>query len=87
MSVVALVRRPGYRDLLVGQGVSSLGDWMGTVALMALVLELDQLADRGGRHPHAAAAAGGHRGAVAARAASRWDRRRTMLAMDLDSAR
>ncbi|MEB2325149.1 MAG: transglycosylase SLT domain-containing protein [Sorangiineae bacterium] len=40
MSVGALVRRPGFRDLLVGQGVSGLGDWMGTVAFMALALEL-----------------------------------------------
>ncbi|HEY2999638.1 MAG TPA: hypothetical protein VGJ43_13735, partial [Acidimicrobiales bacterium] len=32
-------RRP-LNDLLVGQAVSALGDWMGTVALMALVLQL-----------------------------------------------
>src|SRR6266536_726252 len=34
--------RPGrvYRDLVIGQAVSSFGDWMGTVALMALVLDL-----------------------------------------------
>ena len=29
-----------FRDLLIGQAVSSLSDWMGTVALMALVLQL-----------------------------------------------
>ena len=36
----AQTRRRPLRDLLVGQAVSSLGDWMGTVALMALVLEI-----------------------------------------------
>ena len=35
MSVGTLVRRPGFRDLLLGQGISGLGDWMGTVAFMA----------------------------------------------------
>ena len=85
MSVVALVRRPGYRDLLVGQGVSSLGDWMGTVALMALVLELTNSPIAVGRHPHAAAAAGGDRRAargagrgcagIAGARCSRWTRR------------
>ena len=36
MSVGTLVRRQSYRDLLVGQAVSALGDWMGTIAFMAL---------------------------------------------------
>ena len=40
MSVVDLTRRPGFRDLLFGQATSSLGDWMATVAFMALVLQL-----------------------------------------------
>ncbi|MCZ7528966.1 MAG: hypothetical protein M5U31_00630 [Acidimicrobiia bacterium] len=40
VTVAAVVRRPGFRDLLVGQGVSALGDWMGTVAFMALVLQI-----------------------------------------------
>src|SRR5262249_60550696 len=40
VSVATLVRRPSYRDLLVGQAVSALGDWMGTVAFMALVLAI-----------------------------------------------
>ena len=35
----ALLRRRAFRTLLVGQTISSLGDWMGTVALMALVLD------------------------------------------------
>ena len=86
MSVVALVRRPGYRDLLIGQGVSSLGDWMGTVALMALVLELTNspIAVGGILTLRLLPAAIG--GPLAARAAVRWDRRRTMLAMDATRA-
>lgn len=40
MSVGTLVRRQSYRDLLVGQAVSALGDWMGTIAFMALTLAI-----------------------------------------------
>src|SRR5207245_2194412 len=40
VSVGTLVRRQSYRDLLVGQAVSALGDWMGTVAFMALTLAI-----------------------------------------------
>jgi predicted MFS family arabinose efflux permease len=84
--VLALVRRTGFRDLLLGQGVSSLGDWMGTVALMALALQLtDSPAAVGGilTLRLLPAAVGGP---LAARAAGRWDRRRTMLTMDLARA-
>jgi len=78
-----LLRRPGFRRLLVGQTVSGLGDWMGTFAFMALALEVsDSPAAVGGiltlRLLGAAPGAG-----LAARVASRWDRRRTMVAMDL----
>ena len=72
-----------FRRLLVGQGASALGDWMGTFALMALV---DHLSD-------SAAAVGGILafrlipaalgGTLAAKLVSRWDRRRTMITMDL----
>jgi MFS family permease len=86
MSFVALVRRTGYRDLLVGQAVSALGDWMGTVALMALVLELTNspIAVGGILTLRLLPAAVG--APLAARAAGRWDRRRTMLAMDATRA-
>ena len=86
MSFVALVRRPGYRDLLVGQGVSALGDWMGTVALMALVLAISNspIAVGGILTLRLLPAAVG--GPLAARAAAKWDRRRTMLAMDTSRA-
>ena len=78
-----LLRRKGFRSLLIGQGVSALGDWMGTFALMVLVLH----------QSHSSAAVGGILvlrlipaavgGPLAARLAQRWDRRRTMLTMDL----
>ena len=83
MSVGDLVRRRGFRDLLVGQGVSALGDWMGTFAFMALALRLTG----------SPAAVGGILtlrllpavigGPLATRAVRKWDRRNTMLAMDV----
>lgn len=82
MSFGSLVRRTGFRDLLIGQGVSGLGDWMGTVAFMALALELtgSPLAVGGILTLRLLPAAVG--GPLATRAVKRWDRRRTMLAMD-----
>ena len=86
MSASSLVRRRGFRTLLVGQGISALGDWMGTVAFMALALRLTgSPAAVGGvltlRLLPAAIA-----GPIAAHVAVRWDRRRTMLAMDATRA-
>ena len=82
MSVATLVRRPGYRDLLIGQAVSGLGDWMGTVAFMALTLQVtgSPAAVGGILALRLLPAALG--GPLAAKAALRWDRRRTMLTMD-----
>lgn len=80
---MSLRTQVGFRRLLVGQGASALGDWMGTFALMALV---DHLSD-------SAAAVGGILafrlipaalgGTLAAKLVNRWDRRRTMITMDL----
>lgn len=77
-----LLRRRGFRRLLIGQTVSALGDWTATVALMVLVLDLTGSATAVGgilvlRLLPAAVAA-----PLAARAAERWERRRTMLSMD-----
>ena len=82
MSVGTLVRRQSYRDLLVGQAVSALGDWMGTVAFMALTLAItgSPAAVGGILALRLIPAAIG--GPLAARAARRWDRRRTMLTLD-----
>jgi predicted MFS family arabinose efflux permease len=74
-------RRP-LRDLLVGQAVSSLGDWMGTVALMALVLEMTDSATAVGGVLVLRLAPTVVAGPLAARLTRRWSRRRTMLAMD-----
>ncbi len=78
----ALLRRRGFRNLLVAQGVSALGDWMATIAMMVLILDLTG----------SSAAVGGMlvlrllpallAGPLAARTVRRWSRRRTMLAMD-----
>jgi predicted MFS family arabinose efflux permease len=86
MSVGDLVRRRGFRDLLVGQGVSSLGDWMGTIAFMALTLRLTGSPTAVGgiltlRLLPAVIAA-----PLAARAVREWDRRNTMLVMDVARA-
>ena len=74
-------RRP-LRDLLFGQAVSSLGDWMGTVALMALVLEITDSATAVGGVLVLRLAPTVFAGPLAARLTKRWSRRRTMLAMD-----
>lgn len=82
VSVAVLVRRPGFRTLLAGQAVSSLGDWMATIGFMVVVLEVtgSPTAVGGILTLRLLPAAVG--GPLAARAAHRWDRRRTMLAMD-----
>lgn len=82
LDVRELLQLPGFRRLLVGQTVSALGDWMATVALLVLTLELTGSAAAVGgvlvlRLLPAAVGA-----PLAARAAERWERRRTMLAMD-----
>ncbi|MGZ5383467.1 MAG: hypothetical protein ACXWH0_05700 [Acidimicrobiia bacterium] len=38
--VGSLLRMTGYRRFLGAQAISGLGDWMATVALMALVFDL-----------------------------------------------
>jgi MFS family permease len=75
-------RRSPLRDLLVGQAVSSLGDWMGTVALMALVLQITDSATAVGGVLVLRLAPTVFAGPVAARLTTRWSRRRIMLAMD-----
>ncbi|MEX0666151.1 MAG: MFS transporter [Acidimicrobiia bacterium] len=86
MTVTSLVRRGGFRDLLIGQLVSSLGDWMGTVAFMALALELTDSPTAVGGILTLRLLPAALGGPLAARAVSRWDRRRTMLAMDASRA-
>lgn len=85
-SLATLLRRHDFRTLLVGQTVSSLGDWMGTVAFMALVLDTSGSSTAVGGILALRLLPGAIGGPLAARAAGRWDRRRTMVAMDLTRA-
>jgi MFS family permease len=78
-----LLAHRGFRRLLVGQAISSFGDWMGTLALMYFVLELSGSTTAVGGVlvlrllPSAVGAP------LAARVVVRWDRRRVMLRADL----
>ena len=78
----ALLHQDGFRRLAAGQLVSGIGDWMVTLALMVLVLDVSG----------SSTAVGGVlvlrllptlvAGPIVARLVLRWDRRSTMLAMD-----
>jgi len=78
-----LLRAPDFRRLLGAQAISGLGDWMATVALMALVFDLTGSAVAVGAMLAIRMGPGAIAGPLAAQAARRWDRRKTMLAMDL----
>ena len=82
----SVLGRRGYRDLLTGQAVSSFGDWMGTVALMALVFDLTGSATAVGVILVLRLLPAGFAGPIAAGVAERWDRRRIMLTCDLARA-
>ena len=82
MSASSLIRRPGFLELLAGQAVSGLGDWMATVAFMALTLELTGSPTAVGGILTLRLLPAALGGPLATRAVQRWDRRRTMLAMD-----
>jgi MFS family permease len=82
VSVATLIRRRGFRDLLIGQGISGLGDWMGTIAFMALAHELTGSPTAVGGILTLRLLPAAIGGPLAARAVGHWDRRRTMLAMD-----
>jgi dTMP kinase len=75
-------RRRPLHDLLIGQAVSSLGDWMGTVTLMALVLQLTGSATAVGGVLVLRLAPTVLAGPLAARVTTRWSRRKIMLATD-----
>lgn len=82
MALPRVLRASDYRDLLIAESVSALGDWLGTVAFIALVFAVT----------HSPTAVGGMltlrlapavvAGPVAARIVARWNPRRTMLAMN-----
>lgn len=80
--VKELLARPDFRRMLIGQTISALGDWMGTIALMMLVLRISGSTTAVGGVlvlqllPSAVAAP------MVARLISRVDRRQVMLACD-----
>ncbi len=78
-----LLRTTDFRRLLSAQGVSGVGDWMATVALMALVFDITGSAVAVGGMLAIRLGPGAIAGPLAAQAARRWDRRKTLLAMDL----
>ena len=86
MSISTLVKKRGFRDLLVGQGVSALGDWMGTVAFMALALKLTGSPTAVGGILTLRLLPAALGGPLATKAVRKWDRRRTMLAASTTAA-
>jgi MFS family permease len=78
-----LFRATGFRRLAVGQTVSALGDWMATVALMVLVLELSGSSAAVGAVLVLRLLPALVAGPLVARVVRHWDRRSTMLAMDV----
>lgn len=78
-----LLSRPDFRRLIVGQTTSALGDWLATVAFMALALELTGSSTAVAGILVLRLAPTMISGPVAARLVRRWDRRRLMMAMDL----
>jgi MFS family permease len=81
-NVSQLWRMDDFRKLLVGQAVSGLGDWMATVALMTVALEITGSSTAVGGVLVLRLAPAVVAGPVAGRISRRWDRRGTMLAMD-----
>jgi MFS family permease len=77
-----VLRATDYRDLLVAETVSALGDWMGTVALIALVFAITGSPTAVGGMLTLRLAPALVAGPVAARVVCRWNPRRTMMAMN-----
>lgn len=77
------LNRRDFRRLIIGQAISSFGDWMGTLALMYFVLEISGSTTAVGGVlvlrllPSALGAP------LAARVVTRWRRRSVMLTSDL----
>ncbi|MYG94026.1 MAG: MFS transporter [Acidimicrobiia bacterium] len=80
---MSLRHKVDFRRLLIGQSASALGDWMGTFALMALVNHLSDSATAVGGILAFRLIPAALGGTLAAKLTSRWDRRRTMITMDL----
>lgn len=77
-----LLNRRGFRLLVGGQVMSSFGDWMATVALMAVVLDITDSATAVAGILVLRLAPATLAGPLATRVVARWDRRRVMMSMD-----
>lgn len=78
-----LLRLRDFRRLLIGQAISLLGDWTGTIALMYFVLELSGSTTAVGGILVLRLLPSAVGGPLAAQVVSRWNRRRVMLTSDL----
>lgn len=78
-----LFEHPDFRRLIVGQTTSAFGDWMATVALMALVLEVSGSSTAVAGILVLRLAPTLVAGPISARLVHRFDRRRLMMHMDL----
>src|SRR4051794_29262527 len=78
-----LLRQRDFRRLLIGQAISLLGDWTGTLALMYFVLELSGSTTAVGGILVLRLLPSAVGGPLAAQAVTRWNRRRGMPASDL----
>ncbi|HEX4775527.1 MAG TPA: MFS transporter, partial [Acidimicrobiia bacterium] len=77
-----LLEHPGFRALLIGQTVSGIGDWMATVALMALVLDISGSSTAVGAVLVLRLLPVMVAGPLTTRVVKRWHRKHTMMAMD-----
>ena len=82
MPAPRVLRDSDYRDLLVAETVSALGDWIGTVAFISLVFAITRSATAVGGMLTLRLAPALVAGPVAARIVVRWNPRLTMMAMN-----
>ncbi|MEA2488110.1 MAG: hypothetical protein QOF16_1764, partial [Actinomycetota bacterium] len=86
MALPSVLKKDGFVKLFVGQGVSSLGDWMATVAFIAVTHAVTKSTTAIGGILVLRLLPGAVAGPLAGRAAQRFGYRKTMLAMDLARA-
>ena len=82
MRLPSALRASDYRDLLVAETVSALGDWMGTVAFIEIVFAISGSPAAVGGMLTLRLAPALVAGPVAARVVTRWNPRATMMAMN-----
>ena len=82
MTLAQLLTSRDFRRLLTSQVVSNLGSGLATVALLALVFDLTDSATAVGGVLALRLVPGAVAGPLGARLSRRWDRKRTLLAMD-----